>query len=107
MITALVFSAFLAGAGDPPPAAPSSQGQATAVAPAAVEAPRAKPVKIDDKERMVCHREEITGSHREEKICHTKREWDQMTEDAQRLFREGGIQAVPRSVAGGAMPAPQ
>ncbi|HEY3814090.1 MAG TPA: hypothetical protein VGL66_12770 [Caulobacteraceae bacterium] len=95
MITALVFSALLGAAGEPPaPPSGQTQGQVTA--------PAAKPVKTDDKDRMVCHREDSeTGSHRVMKICHTKREWDQMTEDAQRLFREGGIQAVGSLPAGG------
>ena len=94
MITALVFTALLASGGDTPP--PAAQGSAPVVAPAA------KPVKTDDKDRVICHREDSeTGSHRTMKICHTKREWDQMTEEAQRLFREGGIQAVGSPIAGG------
>ena len=95
MIAALVFSAFLgASGGDAPPAAQDSS--------APVTAPAAKPVKTDDKERLVCHREEAeTGSHRVTKTCHTKAEWDRMSEDAQRLFREGGIQAVGAPLPGG------
>jgi hypothetical protein len=93
MITALLLTALLASGADTPSAA---QGAAPVVAPAA------KPVKTDDKDRVVCHREDSeTGSHRVLKICHTKREWDQMTEEAQRLFREGGIQAVGSPLAGG------
>ena len=100
MITALIFSALLgASGGDTPPAAQDQTVPATA--------PATKPVKSDDKDRVICHREDAeTGSHRVMKICHTKAEWDRMTEDAQRLFREGGIQAVDRSVAPSTMPPP-
>ena len=100
MITALVFSALLGAAGGDTPPAAAAQDQS-------VTAPAAKPVKTDDKERMVCRRDEAeTGSHRVVKVCHTKREWDQMSDDAQRLFREGGIQAVDRSVGATGMAAP-
>ena len=95
MITALVFSALLGAAGGDAPPAPAAQAQP-------VTAPAAKPVKTDDKDRMICHREDSeTGSHRVVKTCHTKREWDEMTENSQRLFREGGIQAVGSSLPGG------
>ncbi len=95
MIAALVFSALLgASGGDTPPAAQDPSGPVTA--------PAVKPVKTDDKDRLVCHREEAeTGSHRVTKTCHTKAEWDRMSEDAQRLFREGGIQAIGSLPAGG------
>jgi hypothetical protein len=93
MITALVLSALLGASGADTPPAPATQGAA---------APAAKPVKTSDKDRMVCHREDSeTGSHRTLKICHTKAEWDEMTDNAQRLFREGGIQAVGQPIAGG------
>ncbi|HWE44630.1 MAG TPA: hypothetical protein VG407_01265 [Caulobacteraceae bacterium] len=99
MITALLLTALLGASGGDTPPAPGAQGSAPVVA------PTAKPVKTDDKDRVVCHREDgETGSHRVVKICHTKREWDEMTDEAQRLFREGGIQAVDRSVANGGMP---
>jgi hypothetical protein len=95
MITALVFSALLGATGGDTPPAPAAQGQP-------VTAPAATPVKTGDKERMICHREDSeTGSHRVMKICHTKAEWDQMTEDAQRLFRQGGIQATGQPMSGG------
>jgi hypothetical protein len=97
MIVAFALSALLAAA-EPPSAAPADPGQAAK--------PQAKPAKPDDKDRMICRREEVTGSHHPEKICHTKREWEQMTDEAQRMFRENGIQAVDRSTGQGAMPAP-
>jgi hypothetical protein len=88
MIVAFVLSTLLAGA--EPAAAPQST---------ATPAPATKPAKVDDKDRMICRRDEgETGSHRVVKVCHTKAEWDRMTEEAQRLFREGGVQAVDRSV---------
>ncbi len=90
MIVAFVLSTLLAAA--PDQAAP----------PAAGAQPPAKPAKTDDKDRMICRRDESeTGSHRLVKICHTKGEWDRMTEEAQRLFREGGVQAVDRNTGQG------
>jgi hypothetical protein len=100
MIVAFVLSTLLAASGAPADqAAPATAGAH----------PAAKPGKADDKDRMVCRRDEQeTGSHRVLKICHTKAEWDQMSDDARRMFREGGVQAVDRSVANasGGMGAP-
>jgi hypothetical protein len=62
----------VAQAGDPPPA---NQGQAQAVS--------SKPAKPNPQDREICREEKVTGSILSGKrVCHTKREWDQMEQDA-------------------------
>jgi hypothetical protein len=74
-------------------------GADPAAAPAAAPAaqPAAKPAaKFDDPNRIVCRREEIVGSHRPQKICMTKHEWDVSEETAKRSLKDGGIQAIAK-----------
>lgn len=67
-------------AGDPPAA---NQGQAPAVS--------SKPAKPDPEDRVVCQEEEVTGSILGGKrVCHTKREWEQMAKDADDWLHETG-----------------
>jgi hypothetical protein len=89
MIAAVLVSMMLSSSAADAPTAPTTDPAQAAARTDTVAAP-----KVDDRDRVVCRREEVTGSHRPEKICHTKREWEQMTEDSHRMLKEGGIQAV-------------
>ena len=44
--------------------------------------------KRDDPNEMVCRYERVTGSHMRQRICHTRREWDQLREASQRALRD-------------------
>jgi hypothetical protein len=62
-------------AGDPPP--PPQSGQPAADA----------PKKPDAQERMICREDTDLGSRvSRHRVCHTKREWDQIDRDAQDIL---------------------
>ncbi len=67
-------------------AAPAVTAAPTPVAGVAVSGAAAKPGKDPDK--VVCHREEITGSHFVQRVCHTNAQWDQSEQAAQNYKRE-------------------
>lgn len=71
--------AAAAQAADPPAAA-----QQPAAADAHSGAPAASPpAKPDPQERVICREEEVTGTLLGGKrVCHTKRQWDQIERDA-------------------------
>jgi hypothetical protein len=69
----------------------------TAPAPAATPAPAAEPTASDD-DVVSCRYEKTTGSLFSKRICHTQREWRQMTADSRALMdnvndhsRMGGV----------------
>jgi hypothetical protein len=64
------------------PAAPAATaGAGTTVSPAVV--------KPDPQEKVICKREEETGSRLgSQKICMTKAQWDQQANSAQQYFRQ-------------------
>ncbi|MBS0295618.1 MAG: hypothetical protein JSR45_04845 [Proteobacteria bacterium] len=66
-----------------------------APAPAAAPKPAAKS-DFKDPNRIICRREELVGSHRPQKICMTKHEWDVAEEQSRSTLKDGGIQAVER-----------
>ena len=71
--------AMAAQAGDPPPPAPQQPADAHSSAPAATQ-----PGKPDPNDRLICRDDEETGSRlHSSRVCHTKRQWDQIAKDAQ------------------------
>ncbi|MBS0295619.1 MAG: hypothetical protein JSR45_04850 [Proteobacteria bacterium] len=88
MIVAALLSLVLAA----DPAAP-----APAAAPAAAPAPAAKPKgDMKDPNRIICRREELVGSHRPQKTCMTKHEWDVAEEQSRTVLKDGGTQAIAK-----------
>lgn len=85
----LAAGALLAASAAVADPAPAQSG-----APAAGQQGAGKP---DPADRVICHQEEATGTrlggHR---VCHTKREWDQIAHDAQ-----DGVNSAQRNVSGG------
>jgi hypothetical protein len=85
MIVAALLSLALAADPSAPGAnAPTAAPKATAKA------------EFKDPNRIICRREEIVGSHRPQKICMTKHEWDVAEEQSRSSLKDGGIQAVER-----------
>jgi hypothetical protein len=78
--------AAAAQAGDPPPPQQSSQPAAD------------QPKKPDPQDRIICREDTETGSRiKRNRICHTKREWDQIAEDARRSLDGNQVsQQLPR-----------
>jgi len=75
----------------------SADPAASAPAPAATPAPAAKPAKdMKDPNRIICRREEVVGSHRPQKTCMTKHDWDVAEEQSRRILKEGGTQAIAK-----------
>ncbi len=77
-------------------AAPAN-AQPTTVAPATVQADKADA----DPDKMICHKEEITGSRFAKRVCMTKSQWDEQqrrTEEFERRLNE-----TTQSHAGGGM----
>ncbi len=73
-------------------ATPASSTQATTVAPAQVSAPtKAVTNGADDPDRVICHKEAMTGSRFEKRICMTRAQWDEQqrqTADFERRLGE-------------------
>lgn len=64
--------------------APQPSGKA-APTPAAATAPAATNVAATDPDRVICRKDEATGSRlRSTNICKTAREWEQIRDDARR-----------------------
>ena len=73
-------------AGDPPPAAPPAHSSAPPSA-----AP-AQPPKRDTASVVSCRDYEVTGSHISRKrVCHTKREWDDLESQTQETILQNTI----------------
>jgi len=53
----------------------------------------------DDPNKVICRREEVTGSHFERRVCMTRAQWDQQTRAAQRLEQQ--IHEAPAAGPGG------
>jgi hypothetical protein len=47
-----------------------------------------------DPNRIVCRREEVVGTHRPQKICMTKREWEVSNDQSRNALHSGGVQAI-------------
>ena len=86
---ALVLAATIAGAGAPGPA---TSGSANEVAQA--HGGSDKGGQLDDPNRVVCRREEVTGSHFERRVCMTRPAWERQTEEAQRMEQQLHEQAA-------------
>jgi len=61
--------------------APAASGQ-TASSPPATQA------AADDSQKVVCHYEEVTGSRFKKRVCHTKAQWQQLSEQAEKMQRD-------------------
>jgi hypothetical protein len=73
------------------------------VAPVTVHAPQS-PTKAEtfkDPNRIVCRREEVVGSHRPQKVCMTKHEWDVSEEQSRNSLRDGGLHTFSPPLEGG------
>ena len=73
---------------------------------AAQVAPAGKPKAVPDADRMVCHREEVTGSLAGgRKTCHTRAEWEALARasqaTAERMMDQGRINSCGATTAGG------
>jgi hypothetical protein len=86
MIVAVLLS--LALGADQPAASPP--------APSASTPPHAAKGDMKDPNRIICRREEVVGSHRPQKTCMTKHEWDISEEQARTNLKDGGIQAIAK-----------
>lgn len=82
--------------------ASSTQQQAQA-APAAQAAPSAPtqvaPQETDDNNRQICRRERVVGSNRPQRICMTRREWNQQQDTSREMMdraRQGLGENLPR-----------
>ena len=47
-----------------------------------------KPAAADDSTKVICRREEVTGSRFERKVCMTRAQWDEQSQAAQRLEQQ-------------------
>jgi hypothetical protein len=76
---------------------------AVSTAPANVPAPSSTIVPpaahVDDPDKIVCHREETTGSHFKRQVCMTRAQWKQQEEAAEEYKRQvndrGGVSGAP------------
>jgi hypothetical protein len=68
-------------------AAAVAAGDASASQPAAASAP-ASDKSAPDPNRVVCHKEQVTGSRFYKRICMTQAEWDQLTAQAEENQRK-------------------
>lgn len=58
----------------------------------------------DDPNRVICHKEQVTGSRFYKRICLTKAEWDQQTAAAAEMQRINSQRAgMGQAMAGGGM----
>jgi hypothetical protein len=72
-----------------------------ASAPAFADDLTAKP-KQNDGEKVICHSEQIVGSHLSERVCRTKSEWDAArSNDKNMLDRRNGQLIVPKPKGSG------
>ena len=79
----LLFALAMAAAVADGPASPPSP----AAPPSATAA--AKPVTdANDPNKMICRREEVTGSHFERRVCMTRADWDRQSAAAEVLERQ-------------------
>ena len=72
-------------------ATPASTAPPTTVAPATVTSTKSAANGADDPDRVICHKEAITGSRFEKRVCMTKVQWDEQqrqTEDFERRLGE-------------------
>jgi hypothetical protein len=46
------------------------------------------PAAADDSTKVICRREEVTGSHFERKVCMTRADWDRQSQQAQLLEQQ-------------------
>ncbi len=90
--------------------AAGSEGQAQtnkAEFPAAVSQPAPRPA--EDPDKVICHTDEVTGSRFKQRVCHTRREWDEMSANADKtmkLINERAFGASARAAASAASKAP-
>jgi invasion protein IalB len=85
----------LAGCATP---APSESPAATAAAPARPAASETVAANSGDLDRVVCKLNETTGSRLPaSRVCHTQREWMQMSQDARQATEKMQSQAGVRS----------
>lgn len=83
LIAPTVAVAFLAGCAGTPT---SGERMAQARTAGSVEATAAAPA--DDKQRVRCINEKVTGSHLPQRTCRTIAEWDRLKEEGQRYGRD-------------------
>ena len=76
LLLALAMAAAMA---DAPASSPSTAPSAPAAA---------KPADADDSSKVICRREQVTGSHFERKVCMSRADWDRQTQAAQRLEQQ-------------------
>ncbi len=86
---ALVLAAAIAGGAAPDPA---TSGSPNVVAPVHVGGDKAG--QADDPNKVICRREEVTGSHFERRVCMTRAAWQRQTEEAQRMEQQLHEQAA-------------
>ncbi len=89
MMIVLAMAAAMAGAPD------GSQAPAPAPGPAPAAARPA-----DDRDRIVCRQEEVTGSKFTRRVCMTKGQWDEQSRDAERFERR--MNEIQMGTGGGA-----
>jgi len=80
--------AMAAQAGDTQPADPQQPAQSAAAAQSGAPA-ASTPAKPDPMDRVVCREEETTGTRLGgTRVCHTRRQWQQMENEAQDYLTE-------------------
>ena len=81
------------------PAVAAADPAATAPIGAAV-AP-SEPPKLDPRDEVVCVRQDMTGSRLQaHKVCHTRRQWDQLSADERKDFQDFMDRAPPPNPGG-------
>lgn len=73
---------------------PAPAVQAAPSAPAPVTSP-----ETDDDNRQICRRERVVGSNRPQRICMTRREWNQQEDTSREMLdraRQGQGENLPR-----------
>ncbi len=78
-------------------ASPANGPPPTVVAPATVQADKADA----DPDKMICRKEEITGSRFAKRVCMTKSQWDEQTRKTEEFERR--LNETTQSHAGGGM----
>jgi hypothetical protein len=80
-MTAAILALALLGAQVPPAAT-------SAIPPATVPAAAPAKVAADDEDKIVCKKQETTGSRFATRICHTKAQWVQIEKDSRDMLSD-------------------
>lgn len=101
LILVLVATALVACAG--PGQGPGEPAAGPATEPAASSSGDAAPTPVaqaepaDSPDEVVCRREQVTGSRMVTSVCHTRREWARLAEEANELMRDVQTRPIPNA----------